>query len=234
MEIPARLRLPVFCVLLLAVAVAAFVAVRSVRNGDDKPASAATETPVPSGPQGPTSSPFDADNSLPRFEGELLGLYLVPPSKTLPAEYRNDCTDATPSAAEWGQMGSLDLSAIKMPDGYTLSSADEPGAGAYACAGKPWAGGIVYTRDLDNGFQAKVYLTANFDKGVTVDAPHSRITTTQFAGHQAIVVEPVIADGRQTVSQVIFPGAHQTEIYALDLPYDDLLALANAVAGQLK
>ncbi|HET9476227.1 MAG TPA: hypothetical protein VFP63_01925 [Dehalococcoidia bacterium] len=160
-----------------------------------------------------------ADQQKPRFEGEMLGIYLAPPDVLEARGYDSASRAACPSGPEIVK----DHPSIPPPPAYLPPRAfqtDEPRISldrynplAVICkdTGEPLAAGR-YFRLPRTQFGEVPYITIGrvFTREPfhMVEAPADRIQVTQLAGREAVLISPVVADTR---------GAPRADIIVVEL-----------------
>ena len=81
----------------------------------------------------PPLTVINEEATKPRFEGEILGVFIGPAEK-MPdtfVTYEDLCGSATTELVSWEKAGELDL-AVSLPGQYKLES-DSPNTGVFAC-----------------------------------------------------------------------------------------------------
>ena len=161
----------------------------------------------------------------PRFEGELLGIFIGPQIPEHIIGRDHVCLPGTPiKEVEPGELG-LE---VDLPPRYLrqdpLITFDVAACGlrvlraqrTYLLEGAPEASITIGRRVFSYGMY---------------DVAASRVETTVFAGREAVLIAPSVAAGSDGRSAVLFPEPFGvTEVQASSLPLADLLELAELVA----
>jgi hypothetical protein len=225
---------PLFWVAILGViGVAAAGTVLGVRalQGDDQPS-----VPYP-------VDEIEADKSLPRFNGELLGIRIVAPADPLREKLEREsieaiCGTASPTTSlPWERAGELALS-VEMPTEFVIQ-ADDPNTGLIGCGDKAFAARWNYLSKQADGWQANLMLVRGLASPnarlLVIDAAAQRVSTIDVEGRDAVLISPVTANGRGSASAIVFPEPFGvTQITAFDLPTDQLLKVGHIVAAATK
>lgn len=183
---------------------------------------------------------IEADKSLPRFNGELLGIRIVPPDDPDREKLEREaieavCGSASPTTSlPWERAGELDL-AVDMPSELVLQ-VDDPNTGLIGCGDKAFAARWKYVSEQPDGWQANMMLVRGLaDPGArlfVIDASVERVSTVEVEGREAVLISPVTPSGRGSPSAIVFPEAFGvTQVTAFDMPTEQLLKVGRAVAA---
>jgi hypothetical protein len=186
---------------------------------------------------------IEADKSLPRFNGELLGIRVVPPGDPDHEKLEREaiaavCGKASPTTAlPWEGAGELALS-VEMPPEFILQ-ADDPNTGVIGCGEKAFAARWHYLSRQPDGWQASLLVVrglASADARLLVfDAAAQRVSAISIEGREAIMISPVTPSGRGSASAIVFSEPFGvTQITAFDLPADGLMTVGRIVAEATK
>jgi len=204
--------------------------VRSLQD-DDKPT-----IPYP-------TAEIESDKSLPRFNGELLGIRIVPPADPSREKLEREAIEAVCGSASpttplpWDRAGELDL-AIEMPSEFVLL-VDDPNTGLVGWGDKAFAARWKYASEQPDGWLANMMLVRGLaDPGarlLVIDASVHRVSTVEIEGREAVLISPVTPSGRGSPSAIVFPEAFGvTQVTAFDMPTEQLLKVGRAVAAATK
>jgi hypothetical protein len=186
---------------------------------------------------------IDAEPTKPRFQGELLGLYLGP---TLPpdlaarnSELRTEtetCTEIAYQPANTAQRFNL---AFTLPQPFVLDAAATRVAFCETTGSELavlWEY-VAEFQHVDDGVEIKLpgrlSVIRSFPQVAwQADVAAERVSVITPAGHQAILLAPVVEDtGYGSGATVIFPEAGAiTTLSSNNVPREDLLVAAEAVA----
>ena len=241
----AKVVLPVLVV--VGLAFATFFAVRAFRDGSP------AEAELPPGPVHPGRELFREERLKPRFQGELLGIFIAPRAVAVPDKFltfEEICgPDALTARVPDERAGQFDLK-VQLPPEYVFQP-ESMNTGVIACAPqdqmeirgpenlrlKDPEGGVVYAARWDyavtpyTGAPAGVSIDRGLFKYTTFDAAVDRVKVITVGGRQAVLIEPITPDGVSSASLVVFPEPFGTTwIAAADLPLSDLLEVAEIVA----
>ncbi len=175
-------------------------------------------------PTATPQTPSDIEQE-PRFEGELLGIFIGPqiPERIIGREHV--CLPGTPAMeVEPGELG-LE---VDLPPKYVrqdpLITFDVAACGlrvlraqrTYLLEGAPEVSVTIGRRVFSYGMY---------------DVAASRVETTVFAGREAVLIAPPASIGDDGPSAVLFPEPFGiTEVHAANMSLEDLLELAEIVA----
>jgi hypothetical protein len=212
--------------LVLAIGVAAFFGVRLIMD-----------TWFVEAEEGGIFPPFDEitnEEQQPRFNGEMLGIFIAPSVDSPPDGYTKPSDVCPPGegsqSVPWEEAGLLDLDLI-LPADYVLET-DSPNTSAIACGGTVTTARRNYTVRTSNGMTADVIIGRSIFRLQQYDVAEERVTTETFGGLDAVLIRPVTADGLAQRSGVAFPEPFgSTFITATSLPLEDLLDVA-ALVGE--
>ncbi len=172
----------------------------------------------------------------PRFNGQILGMYIAPSIDDWPPAFRDErertiaggCVNEPTGQGELGFMQPLTLPPGFEPAGY-LESTGNPEV--VACGGRITGLNFEYRKTNGDGTPGAVLVTRGVARAETVDAAASDVRARTVGARQAVVIAPSVLGAPAQRSMVLFPedfGA--TIVHAFNLPNDDLLAFAAAVA----
>lgn len=192
------------------------------------------EADTRSGPIAPDPAVSLTEQVLPKFEGEILGIYIANRLSAVPARFLPTgglCEESRSVPLE--NAGELALS-LDLPAAYALDENDL-NTGAVACVGSDDPYVVRYKCRLlsATGLPSDIVIGRSkfrFETGWDVAA--DRVTAQDIAGRDAIVIRPIDATGRGERSAVIIPEPFgMTFIYAFSISEDELMRLAELVAG---
>lgn len=130
---------------------------------------------------------------------------------------------------------------LRLPSNYELADAgsgfSEAGTNpwAEACDDTPYLVGWAYTAVGAEGLPATVTIVRTALAYDIQDVSRSQVSTTTIGGREAAVISPASDDGLGQRTLVYFgEGFGHTAIHAFNLPKDEVLALAEAVAEASK
>lgn len=208
----------------------------------DSPAS-----PVTAGlPLGlPQASPERAlDAGKPRFEGELLGIYLGPTEALIAKGIQIDVSKACPSGFTFVADTAYAPPVPKyVPAGATqpaeyvpFGAVPNPGAAVCQDDGRPYTAWRYYTVPGADGPPGEILIVR-----VTlarpyrmVDAPADLVGIVSVGGRAAILVEPATQDSAAASTTVLFPEATgYLEVQGLAVPSAQVMKVAQSIAEAL-
>lgn len=179
----------------------------------------------------------DAEESQPRFVGEMLGIHLAPSIDGIPKDVLDEDERLTArgcSRIEADNPGDLSFPrALTMPSGYVLAEPAEEGANpwASACGGTPRIFGQRYSTAGAQEIPATVIVVRTLLRYDTQDIAESRLSTQVIGGRSALVIPALESSGLAQRSLIYFPESFgMTVIHAFNLSESDLLAVGLAVA----
>jgi hypothetical protein len=177
-----------------------------------------------------------ASAGAPRFNGEILGLYIAPSIDDWPQVLHDEyarmmaarCVDEPTGQSELDFMQPLTLPSGFEPAGY-LESTGKPEV--VACGGRTTGLSFEYRKTNGDAAPATIVLSRGVGRAETFDAAASDVSARTIGARQAIVIAPAVAGAPTQRSMVLFPedfGA--TIVHAFNVPHEDLLAFAASVA----
>ncbi len=199
---------------------ATFFAASSLKSGGSAEAEPQTPPEV-----------FEEERQKPRFQGELLGIFIAPRGVATPEEFAPKFTcDTRAELKRVDEAGELDM-ALNLSDNYKLDE-NSLNTGVSICNGKVFAARWAYTVTVTStGYPGEVLISRNPSLDFTADVAEDRVKTLNIEGREAIVAEPITANGISSWSAVIFPEPFgKTSIQAAGLALEDLMEVARAVA----
>ncbi|MBI1885939.1 MAG: hypothetical protein HYS09_06465 [Chloroflexi bacterium] len=189
------------------------------------------------------------DAAKPRFDGELLGIYLGPPevlaAKGIQTNLRTVCPgglDVVPGGGYAPPAPKYLPPGAREPAEYEAALDTAPNPGATICRDN----GQLYTAwrlyELPGaaaGAEGQILINRVREPRPSreTDAPPDRVQVVSVGGRSAIVVKPVVAEGGTvaTVTNVIFPepGGY-TVIQAEVVSFDEVMKVAESLAPALQ
>jgi hypothetical protein len=224
-----------------------FVAARELTDGGTTSADPA-EPNETKGPPAPEHVAIGEERTKPRFEGEVLGIYLGPDLAKAPAGAveRNEqlkagwinCDNVTHRPVETAQTLGLEFNP---PPGFELTPYQvhalgvTSAVGICATTGEEVVAAWEYTTNFNNSY-GRVNVARTFPMTVyQLDVAADRVSTIVAGGQEAILIAPVNAeDGYGSFAIVMFPRDNAfTYILTNNVPEKELLAMADAVGESL-
>jgi hypothetical protein len=184
-------------------------------------------------PLPPDLEEINADFALPRFEGEILGVFIAPPDVPVPDRYTTfadycGSEQATSEQVPWEAAGQFALD-VKLPDQFKLQQ-DNLNTGVVACAGKVYAARWSYAATQPSGYQGSLVIARGVFSHFPFDVSAGRVKRIVAGGRSAVLVEPITPDGIGSSAAVVFPETFGvTEIQATGIPLKELLEVAERV-----
>lgn len=213
--------------LVAAVAVAGSLAGRAVWESVT-----AQDVPVA---QPPPLSVINDEAAKPRFEGEILGVFIGPADKVPDkfVTYDELCGSATTEQVSWEKAGDFDLK-LTLPEQYKLDP-NSLHTGVFACGDQVTSASWEYSVLQPGGYPGILLIHRSPTRYVEFDASADRVKATEIGGLPAIYVEPLSPSGVASVAGVVFPGERiTTTMHSSDIPAADLLKVAEIVAAAIQ
>ena len=234
---------PVLALLLLAaIGFGTFFAVHTLREKAGGDSGAVAETPPPGEVQAAQlEAIFAADAAKPRFNGELLGIYIAPSDAAVPQQYKSFIPECGPAGAPaaWEQAGQFDLSVQLPPEFVYLPDHYNTGVVAWACNGQVYSAGWAYQFRDDPG--SMLVVSRSVLSYMTPNAAVDHVKAISAGGRQAVLIEPVRPEGTAQLSPagtygaVVFPESFgSTIVCSSGVPLADLLRVAEIVGQATK
>jgi len=198
----------------------AFFAVRAItgQEGDVHPSIIAYEDAL------------KADQLKPRFEGDVLGVFIAPPDNPVPEQYRGARCAGSTVLAPWGQAGQFGLS-IDLPPKFEFQPEDL-NTGVIACDGHVYAARWAYHFRSAGGGVGSVVIARGEGRWQPYDVAVDGVEIIATGGRPAILLEPIAPDLANTSAVVMFPEPFgMTSIQAAGLPMSELLQIAELVGN---
>jgi len=172
----------------------------------------------------------------PRFEGEVLGIFIGPHGSRVPDKfvtYEELCGTQLSEQVSWDKAGELGL-AVSLSDPYRLVP-DSLNTGVIACSDTVGAVRWEYSAPQPNGYPGQLIIIRsrlNYDE---FDVSPDRVKVIEIGGLPAIHIEPLSPNGVSSSAGVIFPGdSIKTSIRSVGVPDAELLRVAEIVAAGIK
>jgi len=215
-------------VLVAAVAVGASLAGRALWDS-------VTAQDVPKA-QPPPLAVLQEEDAKPKFEGEILGVFIGPPEAKVPDKfvtYEDVCGTQVTEAAGWDEAGPYDLK-VALPEPFRLVP-DSMNTGVVACGGTVYAARWEYSALQPSGYPGQLFIVRSRFNAEVFEAPAERIQATEIGGVPAVYIAPLSENGIGRAAGVVFPGdAVTTSIISHGIPADDLLKVAEIVAAAIQ
>lgn len=249
--------------LLAAIGYGTFFAVHTLRErtGGEPQAVAETPTPQPGETQTPVAGEtptigelqaaeleaiIAGDAAKPRFNGELLGIYIAPSQDAVPAgKYGTDKICLAGSVeVPWEQAAQFNLS-VQLPPEFVFQPDDiETGLGACVDDGRILGAEWVYEyREPQFGDYpiGRLIIARSIFSYDYPNAAVDRVKVIEAGGRPAILIEPIRPEGVDqlgptgTIGEVIFPEPFgMTTIHSYGVPLTILLQVADIVGQATK
>lgn len=192
----------------------------------------------------PSEETIRDEAAKPRFQGQLLGVFIGPPGAKVPDQfvtYEETCGSEPTEEVGWDKAGELGLAGamdaaqgIPLPVPFRLNS-DSLNTGVVACGGKVYAARWEYSAPQPNGYPGSLVIARSYFKYAEFDVSAERVKEIEIGGLPAIFIEPLSPTGVSSVAGVIFPGDSVTTVISSSgVPHTDLLKVAEIVASLIK
>ena len=211
----------------------AFSAVRSFRGESEAEPAAQAATPAA---QDELQAIVDADSAKPRFNGELLGIYVAPTDADVPNEYRAFHPECGLAGAPmtWAEAGNLDVSVTLPPDFRFDPNDHDSGVVAWACTEEVYYAARAYRFGGNDG--PKLIISRGAGRYMHPNASIDRVKVISAGGREAVLIEPMRQEGygrlggAGTNAAVVFPEPFgKTVVQSYAVPLSELLAVAELV-----
>jgi len=218
--------------LIAAIAVIGSIAGRAVWEGvtaQDKPLALS-----------PSQEALSEESAAAKFEGELLGIYIIDANDSdaaarVPDKFvtgKEVCGSQRTEQVSWDRAGEFGLT-ISLPEPFRLVP-DSLNTGVIACGSTVYAARWEYSALLASGYPGSLIIARSPFKYVQFGAPAQRVHATEIGGLPAVYIEPLIPSGIGSAALVVFPGdAVITEITSSGIPDADLLKVAEIVGAAI-
>jgi hypothetical protein len=187
-------------------------------------------------PKPPPLEVINEEAAKPKFEGEILGVFIGPYGAQVPEKfvtYEELCGDQYTVEVDDARAGDLWLD-LRLPDSYKLDE-QSLNTGVIACGDMVYAARWEYSTLQESGVAGRLFISRSLFAYTEFEVSQERIGTQEINGVEAIVVEPLSENGIASQAGVIFPGDSATTIIGGNaLPLSELLKIAGLVAETLK
>jgi hypothetical protein len=187
-------------------------------------------------PKPPPLEVLNDEAAKPKFEGELLGVFVGPYGAKIPSEfitYDDICGDEPTVEVDESRAGGLALP-LSLPEPFKLNK-ESLNTGVIACGDTVYAARWEYRAVQPSGYPGAMIIARSVLKYVEREVSTGRVQIEEIAGLPAIVVYPLDEDGIGSQAGVIFPGESVlTEIQSEGVPRSELLKVAEIVAGSIE
>jgi hypothetical protein len=178
---------------------------------------------------------INAEAAKPKFQGELLGMFIGPIGAKVPDKFTtyDPCGSNPGEQLAWDKAGEFDLKA-DLPDSLVLDTTSL-NTGVIGCGDTVYAARWEYGSPQPNGYPGSLIIARSGFKYDEFDVSPDRVHTTEVGGLPAIVIDPLSENGISSVAAVIFPGDRvTTSISSEGIPRTDVMKIAELVADAIK
>lgn len=184
----------------------------------------------------PPLETLNDEAASPKFEGEVLGVFIGPPDAKVPDKfvtYEDLCGSKTSEQVSWDRAGEFDLT-VNLPEPFQLNP-DSLNTGVIACGDTVYAARWDYSALQPNGYAGGLTIARSPFKDKQFAVSAERVQATEIGGLPAVHIKPLSANGIGSAAGVIFPGdSVNTAIYSSGIPDTDLLKVAAIVAAAIQ
>jgi hypothetical protein len=187
-------------------------------------------------PKPPPLEVLNEEAAKPKFEGEILGVFIGPYGAQVPEKfttYEELCGEELTVEVDDSRAGELWLD-LRLPEPFVLDT-ESLNTGVIACGDTVYAARWDYNALQPSGYPGHLLVVRSPLKYSEFEVSAERVHSTSIAGVDAVYIEPLSENGISSMAGVIFPGESvTTEIQSEGIPKGDLLRVAELVAAAIK
>jgi hypothetical protein len=165
----------------------------------------------------------------PTFEGVVNGIRLYGPDAERDVQRKDACSDAAPEEVEHLTMGDVAGTPMEIVPTYLPAGAEEQPAmwPPVACKGilvtveREW---VIRGKDADFRISRR-----QGEQAIDIDASADRVSPATVAGKQAVLVEPLTAEGYGYSSVILAEDFGLTLVVAFGLPIQETVKIAEGL-----